>query len=385
MANILQIKRSATTATPPALAVGELAYSSQSNNLFIGESGNVVTKIGGATDVAKLAGIEAGAQVNTVSSVAGKTGAVTLTTSDVSGSLATSDIGVTVQGYNANLVVDGSYVHTDNNFTNTLKTKLDGVEAGAQVNTVNTVNGYSGTVSINASDVGLGNVTNESKATMFTNPTFTGNASCATAPTAGNHLANKTYVDSMSLGITVKDPVQAATTAAITLANEQTIDGVAVTAGDRVLVKDQADATTNGVYDVVDGGAWTRSSDFDNSPSGEVRNGTFVYVEAGSINAYTQYVLAVEGTVTVGVTELVFSQFGSVASYSAGTGLTLTGTVFATDSSLIVSKSGGVIEALSGANLTNLNATSISSGTVADARLSSNVLLNSSTIDCGSF
>jgi hypothetical protein len=47
MANLIQIKRSATTATPPALAVGELAYSSNSNNLFIGEAGAVVTKIGG--------------------------------------------------------------------------------------------------------------------------------------------------------------------------------------------------------------------------------------------------------------------------------------------------------------------------------------------------
>ena len=411
MANTVQIKRSATTATPSSLAVGELAYSSQSGNMFIGEAGNTITKVGGNTDVLKLAGIEAGAQVNTVTSVAGRTGNVTLSSSDVSGVLATGDIGVTVQGYNANLVVDGSYVHTDNNFTTALKSKLDGVEAGAQVNTVTSVNTKTGAVSltytdvgaepananiqshigstsnphsVTASQVGLGNVTNESKATMFTDPTFTGNATCATAPTSGNHLTNKTYVDGMSLGISVKDPVKAATTAAITLANTQTIDGISLVATDRVLVKDQADATTNGVYVVVDGGSWTRATDFDNSPTGEVRNGTFVYVQSGTTNAYTQFVLAVEGAVDIGTTELVFVQFGSVASYSAGTGLTLTGTTFAIDSS-VVTESGGVLEALSGANLTSLNATNLSSGTVADARLSGNVLLNTSTIDCGTF
>lgn len=63
MANTIKIKRSATTATPSSLAQGELAYSELSDNLFIGKAGAVVEKIGGATDVAKLAGIEAGADV----------------------------------------------------------------------------------------------------------------------------------------------------------------------------------------------------------------------------------------------------------------------------------------------------------------------------------
>jgi len=79
----IRILRSTTTATPPALDQGQLAYSENSGNLFIGEAGAVVTKIGGETDVLKLAGIAAGAEVNTVDSVAGKTGAVTLVASDV--------------------------------------------------------------------------------------------------------------------------------------------------------------------------------------------------------------------------------------------------------------------------------------------------------------
>lgn len=79
MANTIKIKRSQVTATPPSLSEGELAYSYNSNTLFIGDVGGAgVTAIGGSADHLKLAGIESGAQVNTVTSVAGKTGAVTL-------------------------------------------------------------------------------------------------------------------------------------------------------------------------------------------------------------------------------------------------------------------------------------------------------------------
>jgi len=85
MADTIKIKRSDTTATPSSLAAGELAYSESSGNLFYGRiSDGTPVKIGGKTDVDKLAGIEAGAEVNTVTSVAGRTGAVTLTHADLS-------------------------------------------------------------------------------------------------------------------------------------------------------------------------------------------------------------------------------------------------------------------------------------------------------------
>lgn len=84
MADLIKIKRSDTTATPPSLAAGELAYSENSGNFFIGRiADGVPVVIGGKTDHDKLAGIEAGAQVNTVTSVAGRTGAVVITTSDL--------------------------------------------------------------------------------------------------------------------------------------------------------------------------------------------------------------------------------------------------------------------------------------------------------------
>jgi len=85
MADTIKIKRSDTTATPSSLAAGELAYSESSGNLFYGRiSDGTPVKIGGKADVDKLSLIEAGAEVNTVTSVAGRTGAVTLTHADLS-------------------------------------------------------------------------------------------------------------------------------------------------------------------------------------------------------------------------------------------------------------------------------------------------------------
>lgn len=84
MANTIKIKRSQVTATPASLAEGELAYSFNSGTLFIGDAGGAnVLAIGGKTAYDKLAGIQAGAQVNTVTSVAGKTGVVTIAKADI--------------------------------------------------------------------------------------------------------------------------------------------------------------------------------------------------------------------------------------------------------------------------------------------------------------
>lgn len=79
----------------------------------------------------------------------------------------------------------------------------------------------------------------------------------------------------------VKRPCKAATTANITLSGEQTLDGVAVTSGDRVLVKDQTDGSENGIY-AVDSSTWQREPDWDGTF--DVVQGTYVYVAQGSTN-----------------------------------------------------------------------------------------------------
>lgn len=84
----IRIKRSSGNSAPSTLDAGQLAYVEGTTNggtLYIGEISGTVRPIGGKADHDKLSGIEAGAQVNTVTSVAGRTGAVTLSSSDISG------------------------------------------------------------------------------------------------------------------------------------------------------------------------------------------------------------------------------------------------------------------------------------------------------------
>lgn len=104
-----------------------------------------------------------------------------------------------------------------------------------------------------------------------------------------------------------KAPVRAATTANITLSGAQTIDGVSVVAGDRVLVKAQTVGANNGIY-VCQTGAWTRAEDFDSSS--EAKSGLTVAVSEGSIGADTNWLLTTNDPITLGTTALVFAQIG---------------------------------------------------------------------------
>ncbi len=103
----------------------------------------------------------------------------------------------------------------------------------------------------------------------------------------------KAYVDGVKQGLDIKDSVRVATTAAGTLssafANGQTVDGVSLATGDRILIKDQTDATENGVYTVNASGAPTRATDFDSSA--DVTAGAFVFVAEGTANADSGFVL----------------------------------------------------------------------------------------------
>ncbi len=174
---------------------------------------------------------------------------------------------------------------------------------------------------------------NVSGDTMLNNATLTfqgtgGIYGLTATPTNADEAASKAYVDSVAAGLDPKASVRAATTAAITLSGTQTIDGIALNVGDRVLVKNQADAKTNGIYTVA-AGAWPRAADSDGTPANEVSGSNYVFVEAGgTVNASTGWVLQGIGNLAVGTDNLNWIQFSAAGTYSAGTGLTLTGTVF---------------------------------------------------------
>ena len=157
-----------------------------------------------------------------------------------------------------------------------------------------------------------------------------GNAKVAT-PTDAAHIATKGYVDSARQGLDVKASVRVATTAAINLATDldagSVIDGVTLVAGDRVLVKNQSSASENGIYVAVASGAASRSSDANGTAdTGELTSGTFTFVEAGTVNFDSGFVISTDGTITVGSTGITWTQFSGAGSFEAGDGLSKSGT-----------------------------------------------------------
>jgi hypothetical protein len=146
-------------------------------------------------------------------------------------------------------------------------------------------------------------------------------------PTNAQDAATKAYVDAARSGLDVKASVRAATTTAVLLAsgleNGDTLDGVTLATGDRVLVKNQATASENGIYVVQSSGAAVRATDFDGT--GEVSGGAFTFVEEGTDNADSGWVVTSNGSITVGTDAIVWSQFSGAGQITAGDGLTKTG------------------------------------------------------------
>lgn len=147
---------------------------------------------------------------------------------------------------------------------------------------------------------------------------------------------NKQQLDNVAAGQSWKQPVRAATTTAGTLAtafaNGQTIDGVALTTGARILIKDQAAGAENGIYTVNAAGAPTRATDADTTAE---LNSATAYVIAGTVNADKAFTQTANDAV-VGTTVLAWAQVGGGTAYTAGNGLSLNGTTFA-----VLPKAGG--------------------------------------------
>jgi len=181
----------------------------------------------------------------------------------------------------------------------------------------------------------------------FTSVTMT-TGTITTAPSTGNDIVNKTYVDGISAGLNFHQSCRLATTTALpantynngasgvgaTLtANANgalSVDGTLTVAGNRVLVKNEAAGANNGVYTVTQVGTagtpyiLTRATDYNTAGTGvnQIDAGDFFLVTAGATNANTSWVQQTPLPITVGTTAIVFQQFGAPITYSAGTGLT---------------------------------------------------------------
>jgi len=180
-------------------------------------------------------------------------------------------------------------------------------------------------ISPNQSGLNITNSTINSTTIGATTPStgaFTSGTVTA-APTGPTDIANKQYVDYYAAGLSWKQPVNAATTANITLSGLQTIDTVSLVAGNTVLVKNQSTAANNGIY-VVASGSWTRSPGAD---TWDEYVGAIVFVVSGGQADSAWYCTAQPGG-TLGVTAINWSNFSVSSTYTAGTGLTLAGTQF---------------------------------------------------------
>ena len=166
-------------------------------------------------------------------------------------------------------------------------------------------------------------------------------------PTADADAVTKSYVDAIAQGIDAKASVVAATTANITLSAAQTIDGVSVIAGDRVLVKDQTTTANNGIY-LCASGSWTRTTDADTYAE---LVAAYTFVEGGTVNANNGFICTIPTSGTLGSTSITFAQFSGAGQITAGAGLTKTGNtldVGTASSSRIVVNSDNIDLAVSG-------------------------------------
>ena len=161
----------------------------------------------------------------------------------------------------------------------------------------------------------------------FTNiATVTGTIS--TTPVNSTDIANKNYVDSVAQGLDVKASCVYSTTADITLSGLATQAGgdwaSSLTAGDRILVKNQSSSQFNGIY-VASASTWARSADM--NVWAEVPS-AFTFIESGTTLADTGWVSTANQGGTIDVTAIPWSQFSGAGTYLAGNGLLLTGNTF---------------------------------------------------------
>ena len=157
---------------------------------------------------------------------------------------------------------------------------------------------------------------------VFTNITTT-TGQITTQPSGATDIVNLLALQSYAAGISWKQPVACATTANITLSGLQTIDTYTTLSGDRVIVKNQTTSANNGIY-IASSGAWTRSIDAD---TWNELVSAIAFIEYGSQAGGAWFCTVTPGG-TLGVTPVTWAQFTTSATYSAGTGLSLTGYTF---------------------------------------------------------
>lgn len=232
------------------------------------------------------------------------------------------------------------------------------------------------------------------------------------APTLSTDAATKAYVDAIGSGISVLSPVVAASTAALTatytngttdanggtgigatltnagLQSAFSLDGYSLSTTDRVLIKNQLDQKQNGIYivTVVGTGAtnWvlTRATDANDSVVNQVKNGNYVLVLNGTTNIDSGWInTSPVSPEVIGTDNIVWTQFTAAQSYTAGTGLLLTGNTFSNTGVLsnIAGTGISVSSATGNVTVTNTGVTSVTAGSGISVSASTGSITISST------
>jgi hypothetical protein len=361
MANTLRIKRRAAggaAGAPASLANAELAFNEQDNTLYYGTgtggAGGTATSviaIGGSGAFVATTGAQTIAGAKTFSSIIsgsidGNAGTATkLATArtlglsgDVTGTVSfDGSANATIAATLANSgVTAGTYGSASQvgQVTVDAKGRVTAASNVAITFPVTSVAGRTGAITLTTTDVSEGTnlyytdvrvranrldqLAAPTAAVALNSQKITGLAD----PTAAQDAATKNYVDLTVQGLDPKASVKAATTANIaSLSGTMTIDGVALVAGDRVLVKDQTTPSANGVY-VVAASAWVRSDDLSTWAE---HVAAYLFVEQGTVNADVGFLCTVDAGGTLGTTAITFVQFNGAGQIVAGAGLTKTG------------------------------------------------------------
>jgi len=278
-------------------------------------------------------------------------------------SIKTAGVGNTAvaTGIAATKIADGSVSNTEFQYigglTSDAQTQLD-----AKLVKASNLSDVA-SASTSRTNLGLGTVaTQDANSIAITGGSVTG----MSAPSSGSDVATKTYVDDLVAGLKTRIITRVATTGNVDLTadlqNGDTIDGITLATGNKVLVKSQTDATENGIYDVVASGTATRNSDYDTVSE---LAGQLVIVQEGTANADEIYLCTTDNSGTIGSVNISFtivqpSNVGTVTSVAvadAGSSeFTVTGSP--------ITSSGTINLAVN-----SINATKIGSGNVDNTEL----------------
>ena len=285
------------------------------------------------------------------------TGAITAS-GGINGNITSSSATITGGTING-AVIGGSSAQAITGTNVTATVGFTGPLTGAVTGNVtgNVTGAVTGNVTGNLTGNVTGNVTAASGTSTFNNVTISGSldmdaGTSATItglanPVNDSDAANKGYVDALAQGIDAKASCVVATTANITLSGTQTIDGIAVSVGDRVLVKDQSTASQNGIY-LCASSTWTRTAD---ANTWDELVAAFTFIEKGTTQANNGYISTITAGGTLGTTAVTFAQFSGAGQITAGAGLTKSGNtidVGTASSSRIVVNSDNIDLATSG-------------------------------------